>query len=989
MSFHFNQGDRPLPGYTIQRGIGTGGFGEVYYATSDGGKEVALKYLRDNPQVELRGATHCLNLKSPHLVALHDIKQSPNGDFFVIMEYVNGPTLRDLMNAEPQGLGPQKAAYFLREIGKGLAYLHDRGIVHRDLKPGNIFYEDGYVKIGDYGLSKIMAASQHSGQTMSVGTVHYMAPEVGSGNYDRTIDVYALGVILYEMLLGRVPFSGASMGEVLMKHLTAQPEVDELPEPFPRVIRKALAKDPNDRYQTVSEMVSELFEIENLSRSVAAFEPASLSTLAARAARDVNVTFAAPGGGPTVAAVGTGSSNVGQAAPPPVIDPAARHSDDAGRYGPRANRIRRSAERIADRIDAGPIGQKVSALAGGTGNVAYGVTLSAIICAGISAAVMVLKREDPAYAAAVFIHCAAIVGGILFAYRRILRRTPVAPGDVTHPRRRQLRWSHRAMSVGFVAMALGLMNTIARKNGWAGGDSRHWIGAIILAVIFCDWYGRVVAGQLGRVSLGSALTAGMFGFVAGSLAGHGDWLPVAGMLAAASLSIQTLARAWPVAAQVPPEASPPPDVPRAQAAVAVDRGFRGTAGQAEQHHAGTPAEKYDWRMDRAPGYGYRRLHKVWDSLSTAFDPRALVSRGRPGSTDGRQAAEGFASRATPVPVRARRSTGARVAWSLLAGLLLFAMIFAFVLPTAMNLHGDEFAAAIIVGIVLANYSLFALWCVFPRFKKGLWRGVFRKAIFFTGTAVSGGCGAAMGLLNPHNEAFLVALAGILLGGIIALFVWFVPVPPYVPSPEQEAQDREEDPELRSARRLLIAGIISLTMLTVVVPTLLATVPEHNRDEVLPPVVFPLVIFGLVATITGFTRRRIILDKLDKSNGMELPIRREFLIDSIDELDSLLERHMALYGYSLKNRGDLFWWFTRGDWKAQFYQSDIRRRKTDLTIAAYKLPQAGYRLTCNLDVDMSFLAIKRTRLKRLHVELDDLRELLGAREVPDRTPEPTA
>jgi serine/threonine protein kinase len=104
-------------------------------------------------------------------------------------------------------VGTQKAAYFLREIGKGLAYLHDRGIVHRDLKPGNIFYEDGYVKIGDYGLAKIMAASQHSGQTVSVGTVHYMAPEVGSGNYDRTIDIYALGVILYEMLLGKVPFT--------------------------------------------------------------------------------------------------------------------------------------------------------------------------------------------------------------------------------------------------------------------------------------------------------------------------------------------------------------------------------------------------------------------------------------------------------------------------------------------------------------------------------------------------------------------------------------------------------------------------------------------------------------------------------------------------------------------------------------------------------------------------------------------------------------
>ena len=126
MSFRFNQGDRPLSGYTVQRGVGRGGFGEVYYATSDGGKEIALKYLRENPQVELRGVTHCLNLKSPYLVANHDIKQSAEGEHFVIMEYVNGPSLRELMNSEPSGLGPQKAAYFLREIGKGLAYLHDR-----------------------------------------------------------------------------------------------------------------------------------------------------------------------------------------------------------------------------------------------------------------------------------------------------------------------------------------------------------------------------------------------------------------------------------------------------------------------------------------------------------------------------------------------------------------------------------------------------------------------------------------------------------------------------------------------------------------------------------------------------------------------------------------------------------------------------------------------------------------------------------------------
>ncbi|MCB9854414.1 MAG: protein kinase [Phycisphaerales bacterium] len=343
MVFTFQQGDRPLPGYTIERGVGRGGFGEVYFATSDGGKEVALKFLRDNAAIELRGVAQCLNLKSPHLVAIHDIKQSEAGDSFVIMEYVNGPSLRDMMSEHPEGLGSDKAVYFLREICKGLSYLHDCGIVHRDLKPGNIFYDDGYVKIGDYGLAKLMASSQHSGQTVSVGTVHYMAPEVGSGNYDRTIDIYAMGVMLYEMLLGRVPFSGSSMGEVLMKHLTAQPEVDELPAPFPAVIRKALAKDPKDRYQSVREMMDDVFAVEDISRSAASFDALGLSRIAARVAERVRMDA-----GARVAVGVGGSSNIrgfspGGATPaPPVIE---RHRRRRGI--PVVNRVGERLRRIA------------------------------------------------------------------------------------------------------------------------------------------------------------------------------------------------------------------------------------------------------------------------------------------------------------------------------------------------------------------------------------------------------------------------------------------------------------------------------------------------------------------------------------------------------------------------------------------------------------------------------------------------------------------
>lgn len=344
MSFRYQHGDRPLEGYTIQRGVGRGGFGEVYHALSDGGKEVALKYLRDNPQVELRGVMHCLNLKSPHLITLYDVKQNNAGDWFVVMEYVSsGVSLRDLLMAEPRGLGVDKAVYFLREIARGLAYLHSRGIVHRDLKPGNIFFDEGYVKIGDYGLSKAIAASRHSGQTMSVGTVHYMAPEIGSGDYNKTIDLYALGVMLYEMLLGRVPFEGASMGEILMKHLTAQPEVDELPSPFPAVIRRALAKDPAARYQSVDELISEVMGNPHLAQSMAGFDSMSLTRVAERAAAGMLV---GAGGG------GTGSSNsvTLDAREPRLTSPPPQYTPAGGRITPAAHAALTPNGRAGDAI---------------------------------------------------------------------------------------------------------------------------------------------------------------------------------------------------------------------------------------------------------------------------------------------------------------------------------------------------------------------------------------------------------------------------------------------------------------------------------------------------------------------------------------------------------------------------------------------------------------------------------------------------------------
>src|SRR2546423_13031442 len=110
--YRYKHGDRPLDGYTIQRAAGRGGFGEVYYATSDSGREVALKVVQAFEQVELRGIGQCMNLKSPHLVNIFDVRTGEDGQPIVIMEYVSGPSLRELLDEAPSGLGAQKAAFF-------------------------------------------------------------------------------------------------------------------------------------------------------------------------------------------------------------------------------------------------------------------------------------------------------------------------------------------------------------------------------------------------------------------------------------------------------------------------------------------------------------------------------------------------------------------------------------------------------------------------------------------------------------------------------------------------------------------------------------------------------------------------------------------------------------------------------------------------------------------------------------------------------------
>lgn len=270
MKFTYASGARPLEGFTIQRGVGAGGFGEVYFAVSDAGKEVALKRIQRNLDIELRGVTQCLNLKHPHLLSLFDIR-SDDGEAWVVMERIQGESLRDVLKRHPSGLDLPEATAWFEQMIEGVQHLHQQGIVHRDLKPANVFSDQGVVKIGDYGLSKIMSASRHSGHTESIGTFHYMAPEIGRGVYGKEVDIYALGIMLYEMLIGRVPFDGETGQEMIMKHLTELPDLSVIPDRFRGVVAKALNKDPEQRYQSAEAMLAAFRAVERGTANAGAF----------------------------------------------------------------------------------------------------------------------------------------------------------------------------------------------------------------------------------------------------------------------------------------------------------------------------------------------------------------------------------------------------------------------------------------------------------------------------------------------------------------------------------------------------------------------------------------------------------------------------------------------------------------------------------------------------------------------------------------------
>ncbi|MDP9225528.1 MAG: Stk1 family PASTA domain-containing Ser/Thr kinase [Actinomycetota bacterium] len=260
--------------YSVFERVGAGGMAEVYRARDDLlGREVALKVLserfaRDGSFVERfrREAQSAANLSHPQIVSLYDYGSDEDA-YFIVMEFIDGTSLADIIRNEAPLL-PERAAEIALDVTKALHRAHAAGIVHRDIKPGNILItRDGQTKVTDFGIAR--AARGDSEQTMTqtgmvIGTAAYLSPEQAQGeSVDGRSDLYSLGVVLYEMLTGRPPFSGDTPLAIAYKHVreTAEPPSSinaDVPPELDAIVMKALAKNRDNRYANAVEFEQDL-----------------------------------------------------------------------------------------------------------------------------------------------------------------------------------------------------------------------------------------------------------------------------------------------------------------------------------------------------------------------------------------------------------------------------------------------------------------------------------------------------------------------------------------------------------------------------------------------------------------------------------------------------------------------------------------------------------------------------------------------------------
>ena len=255
--------------YEILEKIGEGGMAVVYKAFCHRlSRFVAVKIMREEMAADEEfkrrfcAESHAIAMLShPNIVAVYDVSHSYDVEY-IVMELVDGITLKQYMDKRG-AISWKEALHFTKQITKALAHAHSRGIIHRDIKPQNIMLlKDGTIKVADFGIAALENEMQESGQ--AVGSIHYIAPEQARGeNPDARSDIYSLGIVMYEMLTGRKPYTGETIGEIAVKHMSSLPTmpsdiVPDIPPELERITLKAMSCPINKRYQSANELLDDL-----------------------------------------------------------------------------------------------------------------------------------------------------------------------------------------------------------------------------------------------------------------------------------------------------------------------------------------------------------------------------------------------------------------------------------------------------------------------------------------------------------------------------------------------------------------------------------------------------------------------------------------------------------------------------------------------------------------------------------------------------------
>ena len=257
--------------YQIIKSIGEGGMANVYLAYDTIlDRDVAVKVLRGDLSNDekfvrrfQREALNASSLSHPNIVEVYDVGED-NGQYFIVMEYIEGKNLKDLLKKRGK-LTTSEVVDIMSQIADGLSVAHDSYIIHRDIKPQNIMIlENGLVKITDFGIAMAMNATQLTQTNSVMGSVHYLPPEQASGKGSTLkSDIYSMGILMYELLVGKLPYRGENAVEIALKHLkeplpSIRDELPDLPQSVENVILKSAAKNPKNRYNDAREMYEDL-----------------------------------------------------------------------------------------------------------------------------------------------------------------------------------------------------------------------------------------------------------------------------------------------------------------------------------------------------------------------------------------------------------------------------------------------------------------------------------------------------------------------------------------------------------------------------------------------------------------------------------------------------------------------------------------------------------------------------------------------------------